>query len=49
MLGTRSKYVFAKDNKSVELCQRIVSEERVEEESNFVVIQSGMASCQRGS
>lgn len=37
MLGAKIKYIFSKENKSTELHWVIVSGERVEEESNFII------------
>lgn len=39
MLGARIRYILVKENKRIELCQGIVSRDRVEEE-NFFIIQS---------
>lgn len=39
MLGARIRHILVKENKRIELCQGIVSRDRVEEE-NFFIIQS---------
>lgn len=37
MLGARIRYILVKENKRIELCQGIVSRDRVEEENFFIV------------